>query len=226
MPVPPMPGAAPPRGSRVHAWARSAGRALRSQLHLLLPDRLRMRAPLRTEDRRVLEQVIFPHYGRDPRIKTVLFVGCDWYTAHYQRSHFPAHDYWTLDSDAARRRYGAKQHVVAQLEELDRYFPRGCFDLIICNGVYGWGLNRAEDCDVALSQCHVCLADLGHLLFGWNDVPARDPAPLSSVRSLALFAPYSFPAFGAWQYLTDTPWRHTYHFYQKRKAPVAPHSRR
>jgi hypothetical protein len=178
--------------------------------------RLKMAVPLVTEDRRVLEQIIFQHYRRDPRIKTVLFVGCAAYTAHYRRSYFPAHDYWTVDPDPTRRKFGASQHITARLEQLGRFFPGGFFNLIICNGVYGWGLNDLEDCEAAMLQCYACLADAGHLLLGWNDVPERDPVPLSRVSNLARFTPYSLPAFGARQYLTDTPYRHTYNFYQKR----------
>jgi hypothetical protein len=192
-----------------------ASRAVRARLPFALRNWLKIDSPMRTEDRRVLEQIIFAHYGGDPRINTVLFVGCDWYTAHYQRRYFAAHNYWTIDPDATRRKFGAKQHVVARLEELGQYFPRSFFDLIICNGVYGFGLDRAEDCEAAVSQCHTCLADGGHLLLGWNDVPQLDPAPLSNVRSLSRFSPYSFPAFGTWRHLTNTPIRHTFYFYQK-----------
>lgn len=177
--------------------------------------RLSLPATLLTDDRRVLEQIIFEHYRNDSHIRTVLFVGCASYTVHYQRRYFPAHDYWTIDSDPNRAKFGAKQHVVARLEKLDQYFPSNFFDLIICNGVYGWGLNSAADCNVAMLQCYSCLADSGHMLFGWNDMPERDLAPLSEVRSLSQFSEYSFPAFGAARHLTDTINRHTYYFYQK-----------
>lgn len=193
-----------------------ASRVGRDRLYGILRRRLNMAVPMMTEDRRVLERIIFQHYRRDPQIKKVLFVGCELYTAHYQRYYFAAHDYWTVDSDLTRRKFGARQHITARLEELGRFFPSGFFNLIICNGVYGWGLNKLEDCEAAISQCHACLADAGHMLLGWNDVPERDPIPLSLVTSLALFAPYMFPDFGACRYLTDTPYRHTYNFYQKR----------
>jgi hypothetical protein len=192
-----------------------AYRVVRGRIYGFMRNRLGMAAPMLTEDRRVLEQVIFAHFCSDRRIRTVLFVGCDSYTAHYERRYFAAHDYWTVDPDSAVRRFGAKQHVIARLEELDRYFSSGFFDLIICNGVYGWGLNSAEDCEAAISRCHACLADAGQLLIGWNDVPGRDPAPLSDVRSLSRFSKKRIPAFGAWQHLTDTANRHTYCFYQK-----------
>jgi hypothetical protein len=192
-----------------------AYRVVRGRAYGVMRNKFGWAAPIPSEDRRVLEQVIFEHYRNDLHIKTVLFVGCDSYTAHYQRRYFAAHNYWTIDPDATRRRFGAKQHVIARLETLGQYFPTGFFDLIICNGVYGWGLNSVEDCDAAMSQCHSCLADAGHMLLGWNDVPDRDPAPLSGVRNLSRFSEYLFPAFGASRYLTDTPNRHTYNFYRK-----------
>src|SRR5258708_37559503 len=102
--------------------------------------RLAWRHPRLPEDRRVLEEVIFLHYCRDPRVRTVLFVGCASYTAHYQDRYFASHDYWTLDAEPGQRRFGARQHVTARLETLTAHFPLGYFDLIICKGVYGWGL--------------------------------------------------------------------------------------
>jgi hypothetical protein len=168
------------------------------------------------EDRRVLEEVIFVQYRRDPRVRTVLFVGCASYTAHYQDRHFASHDYWTLDAELAQRRFGARQHVTARLETLTTHFPLRYFDLIICNGVYGWGLNRREDCEIAFAQCAACLADGGQLVLGWNDLPKWDPAPLAEVRSLAEFAEDMFPPLGTCRYVTGTPYRHTYNFYRIR----------
>jgi len=53
--------------------------------------------PLDTEDRRVLEHDIFAYFLALPRTFRVLFIGCDWYTKHYQRAFFSDRDYWTLD---------------------------------------------------------------------------------------------------------------------------------
>jgi hypothetical protein len=191
-----------------------AQRAVRGRIYGFMRNRLGMAAPMLAEDRRVLEQVIIAHYCKDSHIRRVLFVGCDSYTAHYQ-GYFAAHDYWTMDPDAAVGRFGAEQHIIARLQDLGTYFSNGFFDLIICNGVFGWGLDSAEDCEAAVSQCHACLADAGHLLIGWNDVPERVSAPLAEVSSLCRFEKTPFPAFGTWQYLTNTPNRHTYSFYQK-----------
>jgi hypothetical protein len=167
------------------------------------------------EDRRVLERIIFPAYACDPAIRTVLFVGCEFYTEHYARDYFANHNYWTLEPDPTRKHFGAPLHVTARLEQLGQHFPAGFFDLIVCNGVYGWGLNRAEDCEQALAQCHACLCVGGHLLFGWNDLPRWDPVPLRKVRSFALFSRYEFPPLHTAQYLTSTSYRHTYWFFRK-----------
>jgi SAM-dependent methyltransferase len=168
---------------------------------------------VQTEDRRILEKVIFAHYAALADVRTVLFVGCESYTQHYER-YFARQNYCTIDPDPGRRRFGGRQHVIGRLEHLRRHFPAGCFDLIVCNGVYGWGLNRAEECETALRECHACLADGGHLVFGWNDIPSYDPAPLASVGAFSCFAEYCVPGLGS-QYLTATAYRHTYRFLQK-----------
>jgi SAM-dependent methyltransferase len=177
--------------------------------------RLNLPTPLNTTDRRVLEQQIFPEYDSDPAIRNVLFVGCNTYTAHYQREFFPNLNFATIEPDPALSRFGASCHVVAPLEELATHFPTACFDLIICNGVFGWGLDELDQCDAAFEQCHTCLTDNGKMLLGWDDVPRRTPIALEQIPSLGRFHHDAFPVFGSWRYLTDTPFRHTFDFYRK-----------
>jgi len=168
-----------------------------------------------TEDRRVLEQLIFPFFRDLPEVHNVLFVGCDWYTKHYQRTFFRAKNYWTLDFNPAARRFGAAQHVQAPLEQLTRHFPAGTFDLIVCNGVYGFGLDAPAQCEAAFEQCHLCLAPNGYFVLGWNAIPARDPVPLAQIAALDRFQKFTFAPLGTWRYLTETSYRHTYDFYRK-----------
>jgi hypothetical protein len=181
----------------------------------VLRKRLGLPTPLNTEDRRVMEDVIFPYYRADPRFKTILFVGCNTYTSHYQKRFFADKNYWTIEPDATLRRFGAAQHVVAPLEEVGRHFEAGYFDLIICNGVLGWGLDRPEQCEAAFAQSYECLRIGGELAFGWDDIPRRTPFVLDEVPSVARFPKIAFPPLGTWRYLTDTPYRHTFDFYRK-----------
>lgn len=204
-----------PKWKRAIAFFTEYGYAER-----FLRRRLRLPTPVDTADRRVLERIIVPGYLAELPVSRVLFVGCDNYTAHYQRELFATCEYWTIDSNPKMRPFGAKrQHVIAPLEDLAKHFPEQYFDLIICNGVYGWGLDTAEQCEAAFAQCYVCLNTGGHLLIGWNDIPThthRASVLLPEVANLARFEKYHFPALGTWRYVTDTPYRHTYEFYRKR----------
>jgi len=182
---------------------------------LALRYMLGMDLRLETEDRRVLEQVIFPYYVDASLYRRVLFVGCDWYTNDYRRDFFDTADFWTLDPLPRVRRFAGRQHVVGLLEDLPRYFPENRFDLIICNGVFGFGLNARENCERAFAACHSRLREGGHLVLGWNDIPERRPLALDSLASLRAFRPFLFPPLGTAHFLTNTTYRHVYDFFQR-----------
>jgi SAM-dependent methyltransferase len=101
------------------------------------------------------------------------------------------------------------------MEEIGKHIPAGSLDLIICNGVFGWGLDDADNCEKAFAAAHEALKPGGQMLLGWNDVPRRCPFPLESIASLSKFRKHEFPLFGNWRYLTDTVYRHTFDFYLK-----------
>ena len=190
------------------------------------------------DDRRVLETLIFPHViergkcgerskhdgcserdgtgerGEQDDSARLLFVGCARYTKGYARF-FDGLDYWTLEPNPQRARFGAHQHVVGSLQDIERHFAASSFDAIICNGVFGWGLNAPAEVEQAFSGCHGCLQEGGMLVIGWNDTARRRPFPLEQCRSLRSFKPYVFPALATTRYLTDTLNRHTYDFYLK-----------
>lgn len=179
------------------------------RLRLLLGLPARMKTP----DRKILEDIVIPFFVTRG-VRRVLFVGTDWFTKHYHTL-FPGSDYWTIEIEPRRQRFGAPQHIVGSLENLDRYFPKSHFDLILCNGVYGWGLDDALSCERAFQQCYDCLRDKGILLLGWNDIAEHRPFRLESFQSLARFAHLEDTPFGTWRYVAPTPTRHTYDFYAK-----------
>ena len=182
-------------------------RAVRYVMHLP--------TPMRTEDRRILEHVIFGHCAKRPDVRSVLFVGCQWYTRHYERTFFAGHDFWTIDPDENARKHGARQHIIAPLERLDAFFPERYFDLIVCNGVFGYGLDTREQCEAAFDHCYTRLAGGGHFVLGWDDVAARRPLALESLESLKRFERVKFAPLGTERYLTDTSYRHVYDFYAR-----------
>lgn len=172
-------------------------------------------AQLHTEDRRVLEQVILPVYARRPDIARVLFVGCAAYTQRYGEL-FRGREYWTIDPVPRRRRYGGQQHVVDRLENLGSHVPAEYFDLIICNGVLGWGLNLLHHADAAFAACHRHLRAGGELLLGWNDIAPRNRVLPENVPALRGFEALTFGALQTSRFWVDVPHRHVFDFYRKR----------
>jgi len=184
--------------------------------------KLGLHTPLDTDDRHILEDVIIPYFVSRPPFEPVLFVGCDWYTRHYERL-FQGKEYWTIDKDPTRSQYGGRRHITDSLMNLGRHFEADHFGLIICNGVLGWGLEEKTEVEDSFEACARCLRHRGVLVLGWNDIPEKLPFPLEHVKSLAGLQRYTFPPLSSSKYLTRTSNRHTFSFYAKEpnasKAP-------
>lgn len=191
-----------------------AVRVLRA-LNYIVRSNLGLPARLDTVDRQVLERTILPAYAARTDLGRVLFVGCAPFTRHYA-AFFAGKSFTTIDPDPRVRRCGAAHHIVDRLEHLDRHLAAGSLDLILCNGVFGWGLDERTDCEAAFDACARALRADGELLVGWNDVDAHRPFPLESLAALTRFRPIMFAPLGASRYLTDTRNRHTYDFFLRR----------
>lgn len=147
-------------------------------------------------------------------VQNILFVGCAWYTRGYRKI-FRGKRYSTLEIDPRAARYGAAHHVTDTLENIGRHFPSDTLDLIICNGVFGWGLDQPAAIDRAFNGCFDSLRPGGVFVLGWNDVPDHTPVALEHLQSLSRFTPWPFPPLGACRHRTDTYNRHTFDFYVK-----------
>lgn len=176
---------------------------------------LGMSTPLHTVDRAILEELIFPFYTNNSEFTKILFVGCAVFTSHYQRQFFAGKDFWTIEPDARQAKYGASNHIVGPLEEASKHFEPSKFDVMFCNGGFGWGLEPPAQGEAAFIQCHNALRSGGHLVFGWNDVPQRTPFSLESIQSRKAFEQLPFPPLRTWRYLTNTRHRHVFDFYRK-----------
>lgn len=169
---------------------------------------------LDTPDRRRLDLDILPVLLARPGCSRILFVGCDWYTRHYEQI-FAGKEYWTIEKDPARARFGGPRHVTSDLSSLDSHFEPESLDLIVCNGVLGWGLHEPADVERSFSACARALRPGGVLVLGYNDVPEKMPVPIESIRALEAFAPDpSFPE----PISTETYNRHTYRVLARRSS--------
>lgn len=175
--------------------------------------KLGMQRTLPTLDRKVLEDEVFPHL-LESGCRRVLFVGCDWYTRCYNDV-FQNLEYWTLELDPEKERFGSDRHIVDTVENVADHFEEGYFDAIVCNGVFGWGLNERHAVEKAFGGCLRCLRPGGLFVLGWNDVVEHRPFPLDDCHSLSQFDRYELPSLATTDYRTPTKNRHTFSFYQK-----------
>ena len=166
-------------------------------------------------DRQFLKSTVFAYLIEKPEFQRILFVGCDWYTKAYETL-FKGKDYWTLEIDKTKRDFGAAKHIIAPLQELDKYFAPDYFDAIICNSVFFKGaMDTQEDAERAFNHCFTRIRQDGLFVLGWNDAPEIYPYHIAESESLKRFTPYSFPPITADTYLTETRYRHTYSFFTK-----------
>ena len=170
----------------------------------------------KARDRRILDETILPALARNDRLRRVLNVGCDWYTQHVENI-FAAHrrDYATLEVDPARARYGARRHIVAPLSKLGEHFGTESLDLILCNGVIGWGLDEPAEIEASMAACVTALAPGGVLLLGWDDVPEKLPVPIRDIRALQTLSLASPDGTLPPTIVTETYARHTFGFFMK-----------
>jgi len=168
----------------------------------------------RLQDRRILERHVFPFIQQHGKFRDILWVGCSWYTAPYAGL-FRDRNFWTLDIDPLKERYGSARHLVDGMENVRRHFGVEVLDIVLCNGVVGWGLDSRAQLEEAFAGCFESLRPGGVLMIGWNDLPQSRPIPFAELASLARFEPYSFPPLRTQEYRTRSIGRHVFTFYRK-----------
>jgi SAM-dependent methyltransferase len=171
---------------------RAAMSVLRKYPHLRnrLPRRLYRRLALLITSRaafgsarRYMTESIFPALAA-MNLKRVLFVGCKSYTAHYGKQLTRAAiEYWTTDIDPAAAIWGEKDHhIVCDITKIDEVCPLGWFDVVLLNGVFGYGVDEENEMNRAIEAIARILRQDGMLLIGWTPREVKDPTRLESAR--------------------------------------------
>lgn len=192
-------------------WWRTQKFLLGMKLKVLLGREVR----IVSEERRLLEETIIPHFAAQEALGKVLFVGCNPYTAHYSGL-WPNKEYWTIDIDPKQSRFGAPdKHIVDSVERLAEHFEAGYFDLILLNGVIGFGVNTLEGAERTVAACAAALREGGELLVGWNQSEPYNPVQADRLKALEGFRPKPFPPLGDWRFVCYGDMLHTYDFYVK-----------
>lgn len=166
-----------------------------------------------TEDRVILEKIIFPYFISNLEYQKIIFMGVAWYTMEYNKL-FKRKEFWTIDFNPKMKIYGSKRHLIDSIENLDKYFEINTIDLIICNGLIGYGLSDQQIAERAFKICHNILRKNGIFIIGWNDLPKHRPIVPEEIEALKLFTPFHFQPLNSNIYVSESN-RHTYVFYIK-----------
>ena len=176
--------------------------------------------PLRTEDRRVLECIILPFFADQPDFRCIVFVGCAHYTRSYERLFRKSQKFITIDHSPETKSFGARHHFVAPMGDLDQLLEPASVDLVVCNGVVGWGLNERGDVERSFEAAFTILRPGGVLLVGWNDEPPHNLLPPGECTVLGRFERYDFEPLQTCEYRVNSlpageDNTHVYNFYRK-----------
>ena len=189
----------------------------------LVPRSVRLRSRMRwkngrwrlaTPDRVLLEDVIVPEFIGRADVRRVLDVGVAWYTRTYPRL-YRGIEYHTIDVDPEMQRIAGPHHRTLSMTELAKAYPADTFDLIVCNGVFGWGLDTADQVARGLTACADVLRPGGWLVVGWNDMEGRRIPDLDALAA-GRFDRAVLPAARADHLVTDTHYAHRYDFFTRR----------
>jgi hypothetical protein len=159
-----------------------------------------------------LEREILPWMGK--RYSHVLFAGTAPYTCQFERLFRRSREqYTTIDPVDGTAVWGARNHILAPIQEIGQHRPKGYFDCIVFNGVFGFGIDDLDAQSDAIKALHAALAPNGLLLVGWNTNLLPD------LEKLGLFEPYFTAAQGLpWPHRTrfPLPETHVYDFYTRK----------
>jgi SAM-dependent methyltransferase len=167
------------------------------------------------EDRNVLEEIIFPYALAEFEPKTILDVGREDYQAFYN-DFFKGRELWTIDYDPEHSEFGAgpDRHIVDNILNIKNYFQPNYFDLIIMNGVLGWGLDKEDEAEKAFADLAGILKPGGLLVIGWNDFKDKKMIKPAQIKSLAALSPFTIKPLKGSEFKCVNG-EHTYNFYIK-----------
>jgi hypothetical protein len=144
--------------------------------------------PRKSENRLFLEQDIFKYLDTvlNHESAQCLFIGTDKRSWHY-RSRFCA-KFFTIDNDPSKAIYGdVHNHRIGSATELTQQYMRDQFDVIIANGVIGFGVNHIDQCEDLFAGLETIMKSSGVLVLGYSNSPSRIDFKLEDVKNYHLF---------------------------------------
>jgi len=167
--------------------------------------------------RNYFEYQILPFFSSENRFKRILIVGIAEFTQHYRLLFKQKEFVRTIDIDPNVAKFSSPQiHIVDSIENIEQHIDQDSLDLVLMNGVYGWGLANEDALRKSLSNIHILMKDEGVLVFGWNEVDPYDPLKIRSRNYFDMFQPYLFKGKSEIKFPTSkNPKQHVFSFFKK-----------
>ena len=140
-------------------------------------------------DRVLMAQVFIPAFASEGG--RILAIGC----RGYNRVDYPpllaaGAEVWTTDCDTRAARWGVQgHHRTGDACVVDQLFNDLRFDAILCNGVFGHGVDSLDQQTRALAAMARLLHPGGRLLLGWNTERMADPITSGQIATWYVPAP-------------------------------------
>lgn len=181
--------------------ARPLPAGMRNWARQILETRMKSRFP----DRTILLKAMLPALGQASALSNAskaLWIGCRPYTTlYYDLIEQRGAECWSLDIDPDMQPFGRSgRHITGDMLELQRLFPADYFDVVLCNGVLGYGVDTPADQRKAFEAMAAVTKSEGWLLIGWNT--DRTPDPLKSGLAAPWFEHAPLPGITA-RYVVD-----------------------
>ncbi|MCH1985015.1 class I SAM-dependent methyltransferase [Achromobacter xylosoxidans] len=193
-----------------------ANRAL-FRLSPVLAERVGIDFRLDTPSRVFLETRVFAYlnrlaaFQREPQ--QLLFLGLDKHNWHYPR--LLRATFHSLDISPRNAVYGRPGlHRIGDALDMAEHYGADAFDVVVANGLLGFGIDGEAGLRRLLAQCHAVLRSGGVLVLGYNDLPERTPFPVEVSPEFEEFVP-AIDGGIASRHMVDDPYRHVYCFCRK-----------
>jgi SAM-dependent methyltransferase len=184
-------------------------------VRLWVKDILNARRVRRNPGRIALVNEILPAYAASGG--RILWIGCRRYTKDYGRLlEKNGGECWTLDIEIKHAKWGEKgRHLIGDLLLIDQLVAAASFDSVLCNGVFGFGVDTRSAQLAAVRAMATILKPAGRLLLGWNTDRVEDPLSLDFVPNA--FASDALTAHGARWAVPEAGY--VYDFLRRREEP-------
>ncbi|MBD0349716.1 MAG: hypothetical protein ICV65_01035 [Flavisolibacter sp.] len=134
-------------------------------------------------DRKWIKTQLSPKLEKINRGK-ILYVGCAPYSWDSLKSFNREVDLFTVDNKMRNVIWGGEKHIVADIQNIDKMVQPASFDMVLLNGIFGYGIDTEAAQTITYQALHSILKPDGLLLIGWNYDRSTDPLKNTTCRHL------------------------------------------